>query len=61
MVKMKAPFRRGQMLWYTCPKGHKSMVKYVRWWGIMRSALIVIRLCDKGPEITVHVSDVTAV
>lgn len=55
-MKAKAPFKRGTLLTYTCPKhGCQAEVKYVRWWGIMRSALIVVRGPD-GKEATVHVN-----
>lgn len=58
---MKAPFKRGTSLQYTCPRhGTQTVVKYVKWWGIMRSALIVVRF-PNGKETTVHVNDVKAV
>jgi len=54
---MKAPFKRGQKLTYTLPCGHQVPATYVKWWGIHRSTLIVV----KGPDgtcATVHVNDV---
>jgi hypothetical protein len=37
--------------------GHVILVKYVKWWGFQRSALIVVRFAD-GQERTVHVNEV---
>lgn len=47
MVKATAPHKRGTKLTYTCPRhGTKTEVKYVRWWGIQRAALIIVRFPD---------------
>jgi len=55
---MKAPFKRGARLTHTCPiHGTQVEVKYLKWWGIMRSSLIVVRFPD-GKETTVHVAEV---
>ena len=54
---MPAPFKRGTKLIYTCKNGHKVKVKYMKWWGFSRSALIVVKGPD-GKEATVHVNDV---
>jgi hypothetical protein len=55
MNTMKAPYKRGTLLSY-----NGNCVKYVRWWGIQRSSLIVVRF-DDGSEKTVHVSEVSPV
>ena len=58
MERVKAPFKRGTKLTFTCRKhGTQTPVTYVRWWGFERSALIVVRWPDKS-ESTVHLDDV---
>lgn len=54
---MKVPFKRGTNLDYVGPHFPHGPCKYVRWWGIMRSSLIVARFPD-GRETTVHINDV---
>lgn len=55
---MKAPFKRGARLTYTCPRhGTKTPVKYIKWLGFARSALIVVEGPD-GKRVVVHVNDV---
>lgn len=59
-TKAKAPFKRGTKLIYTCPNGKQVNVTYRKWWGIMRSALIIVEGPD-GKCATVHVNDVKEV
>lgn len=55
---MKAPYKRGTRLIYTCPRhGTQTPVKYVKWMGFARSAFIVVKGPD-GKRATVHVNDV---
>lgn len=56
---MKAPYKRGTKLTYVPCRDpqRKFEVKYVKWLGIMRSALIVIRL-PCGHERTAHGDEV---
>lgn len=55
---MKAPFRRGQPLYYSGAHRPHGPVKYVRWMGFERSALVVVEFPD-GTRATVHVSEVS--
>lgn len=56
-TKMTAPFKRGTKLLF----GKKEIpVKYVKWMGFERSALIVVEDAN-GARATVHVNDVKPV
>lgn len=57
MAKAKAPFKRGTKLDYAGAHHPHGLVTYVKWWGIMRSALIIVRFPD-GKEATVHINEV---
>ena len=57
MEKTTAPFKRGTLLDYTGAHFPHGQVKYVKWWGFARAALIVVQLQD-GRKVTVHVSEV---
>ena len=58
-TKPTAPYKRGTKLTYTCPT-HKTVmpVKYVKWHGLERAALIVVEDVNKE-RFTVNVADVS--
>lgn len=53
---MKAPFKRGQLLNYAGIDFPHGTVKYVKWWGIQRAALMIVKL-DDGRQVTVRVDE----
>jgi hypothetical protein len=61
-AKAKAPFKRGTVLIVTgdanIKGGKPTEVKYVRWWGAERAALIVVKYSIGAciHETTTHVS-----
>lgn len=55
-TKVKAPFKRGTKLLF---RG-KVEVKYIKWWGFSRAALIIVEGPD-GTRATVHVNEVKEV
>lgn len=54
---MAAPYKRGTKLQYNGAHHPHGEVVYVKWWGIQRAALIIVRFAD-GVERTVHVHEV---
>jgi len=59
--KVTAPFKRGARLTVTDPlinDGKPTDAKYVRWWGVQRSSLVVIEYacpcCTDRPTVHRH-------
>lgn len=56
---MAAPFKRGQLLIHTNSKGQKREVKYVKWLGIQRSALVFVKCIGSEHVWCAHVNELT--